>query len=101
MVADTPIATLGERCSPLLDAKDAGLWDELKTAITGVSDARESVSGRIHLIDGEGMARIHDYALVPLPDGQTMISFADVTFAVRHGGGTGGPQRGARRRRNG
>ncbi len=60
-----------------------GLWDDIKTAITGVSDARESVSGRIHLTDGEGMARIHDYALVPLPDGQTMISFADVTFAVR------------------
>ncbi len=83
VVADTAIATLGERCKPMLEGDDADLWTDIKTAITGVSEARESVSGRIHLTDGEGMARIHDYALVPLPDGQTMVSFADVTFAVR------------------
>jgi signal transduction histidine kinase len=64
--------------------RDTGnLWTDLTMDITGMADIRERLSGRLHLREREGDITVHDYALVPLPDGETMISFADVTDSVR------------------
>ncbi|MEL6752117.1 MAG: HAMP domain-containing sensor histidine kinase, partial [Pseudomonadota bacterium] len=63
--------------------EDSGdVWDEIITTITGMSDTRERVADRIQLTGADGES-VHDFALVPLPDGETMISFADVTDTVR------------------
>ena len=76
VAADTPIAKITELCSP--STEDPSIWRQLSTGITGISDMRETLSGRINLIAGS----ILDYALVPLPNGQTLISFADVSASV-------------------
>ena len=76
VAADTPIAEITDLCSPFTE--DPSIWMQLSTGITGVSDMRETLSGRITLIAGS----ILDYALVPLPNGQTLISFADVSASV-------------------
>ncbi|MCT4655745.1 MAG: PAS-domain containing protein [Cohaesibacter sp.] len=55
-----------------------GVWSELKRAVAGLADSRESLSGRMECND----ERILDYASVPLPDGATMITFVDVTDKV-------------------
>ncbi len=76
VAANTPIADISELCSQSMD--DPTIWRELSTGITGVSDARKSLSGRMTL----GPEMILDYALVPLPNGQTLLSFADVSANV-------------------
>lgn len=77
VVADTPIARIAEKSGPLLE--DDAVWQQLVTAVTGVTESRDTLAGRIELKDGT----MHNYALVPLPDGQTMMSFADITANVR------------------
>jgi len=54
---------------------DNGIWDRLSATVTGVDDKRPSVSDRIERADGVAI----DYAAVPLPGGQTMVTFVDVT----------------------
>ncbi|NKB51904.1 MAG: PAS domain-containing protein [Rhizobiaceae bacterium] len=76
VAANTPIADITELCSQSID--DPTVWKELSTGITGVSDARKTLSGRVTL----GPDTILDYALVPLPNGQTLLSFADVSANV-------------------
>lgn len=76
VAADTPIATISDLCRSSTD--DNTIWDRLNTGITGVSDARKSISGRMTL-DAD---TILDYAMVPLPNGQTLLSFADVSASV-------------------
>ncbi len=77
VAADTPISALADICRVAME--DAALWDDLITSITGVSERRKTQSGRTTLTDGS----ILDYALVPLPNGQTMVSFADISASVR------------------
>ena len=50
----------------------------MNTGITGVSDARKTISGRMTL----NAETVLDYAMVPLPNGQTLLSFADVSASV-------------------
>ena len=76
VAADTPIASIGAICRALMD--DPSVWDELSTGITGVSDARRTLSGRLNLNSNT----VLDYALVPLPNGQTLLSFADISASV-------------------
>jgi signal transduction histidine kinase len=76
VAANTPIATITELCSQTME--DPSIWPELSTGITGVSDARKTLSGRMML----GPDQVLDYALVPLPNGQTLLSFADVSASV-------------------
>ncbi len=58
---------------------DAAIWNQLMGAIAGLDETRASVSGRMERKDG----RVIDYATVPLPDGQTMVTFVDVTDSVK------------------
>ncbi len=70
----------------------ADAWREIKACITGVADSRETIFGRFNnKIDDKINApqarqtpqRVIDYAAIPLPDGATMVTFADVTDSTR------------------
>lgn len=76
VAAEAAIMDIAELCKQ--NMREPQIWDELITGITGISDMRKTVSGRFELIDG----MVVDYALVPLPNGQTMLSFADVSASV-------------------
>lgn len=64
-------------CSQLYD--DGEMWDEIRSFITGVGRARTEIAGRIERPDGN----VTDYALVPLPDGATLLAYVDVTDSTR------------------
>jgi signal transduction histidine kinase len=53
-------------------------WAKFVGAVTGFDDSRQSKSGHIELSSGGVLA----YAQVPLPKGQTMLTFVDVTDSV-------------------
>lgn len=72
----TPITDIALRGRAL--SEDDSFWDTIVASVTGVEDAREQLSGRFTLPS----KIILDYALVPLPDGQAMLSFVDVTANV-------------------
>lgn len=63
-------------CRPLFPQDE--VWNELRSAVTGVRDAREDYHCRMARRDGS----VLDCAAAPLPDGATLISFADVTASV-------------------
>lgn len=77
VAAETPLATISAQCAP----KEIGTdnWERLVTSVTGVLDARKEIMGRMNIKSGETL----DYAMVPLPNGQNMISFVDVTARVK------------------
>ncbi|SDO32993.1 PAS domain-containing protein [Aureimonas jatrophae] len=53
-------------------------WSAFTRAVTAFDETgREAVSGEIELSDG----RIHFYGIVPLPNGQTMLTFTDISDA--------------------
>lgn len=76
VAADTPVSIIAELCGASMD--DPSIWRELSTGITGVSEARKTLNGRMLVSDD----LILDYALVPLPNGQTLLSFVDVSASV-------------------
>ncbi|CCB63792.1 putative histidine kinase, Putative HK, ATPase and Sensor Domain [Hyphomicrobium sp. MC1] len=58
---------------------DAGTWLRIGRAVTAFQDERETFSGQMDRTDHF----VIDYALMPLPDGATLLTFADVTDAKR------------------
>jgi signal transduction histidine kinase len=58
---------------------DAAVWDRFTASVAGLDESRSSVSGRMERPDG----RVIDYTTAPLPDGQTMVTFVDVTDSVQ------------------
>jgi signal transduction histidine kinase len=58
---------------------DPELWNTIVRSITGIVDRRQTVSGRFVRLD----QTVIDYTIVPLPDGATMLTFADVTDVRR------------------
>ncbi len=66
-----------EQCRGLFD--DAEVWTRMGRAVTGISDRRQSFDGQLERPDGA----VIDYVTAPLPDGATLITFADVTDAKR------------------
>ena len=67
-----------EECIPLFH--DAEIWDAIKGHITDPSaKARQSTTGEMRRSDGS----ILTYLTHPLPDGNTLIAFADVTATRR------------------
>ncbi len=65
------------QCRGLFD--DADVWTRMSRAVTGISDRRQSIDGQFERPDGT----VVDYVTAPLPDGATLITFADVTDAKR------------------
>ncbi len=56
-----------------------GLWEDFVSTVTGFLDQRDGRMGQVELSDGA----ILSFAVVPLPKGQTMLTFIDVTDTVR------------------
>ena len=54
-------------------------WRRLTAAVAGVDESRTPVSGRMERLDSS----VVDYATMPLPEGQTMVTFVDVTDTVQ------------------
>lgn len=75
-VEGTHISSIRKHCSEIADDQ---LWDEFVSAVTGVSDKREGMQGQAELIDGD----ILSYAVVPLPKGQMMLTFVDISDTAR------------------
>ncbi len=73
----------GNHISVLSDALSVKLvdpkaWSMIVEAITGFDDARDDLSGRLDTVEG----KVVDYALVRLPEGQTMLAVVDMTATV-------------------
>ena len=60
--------------------RDHGTWQQLKLAITALSDERLPIDGQMVRTDNS----VIDYATMPLPDGATLITFTDVTYSKRY-----------------
>ncbi|MEM6665938.1 MAG: PAS-domain containing protein, partial [Pseudomonadota bacterium] len=70
------IETVADWCQALYS--DDETWTALRHAVTDVRERRPSLSDRMELSD----ARTLDYATVPLLDGATLITFADITHQI-------------------
>ncbi|MGF7157018.1 PAS-domain containing protein [Bartonella heixiaziensis] len=75
LVEGTHITQLQNHCSSLTVGKE---WDQFTKLITGLDEKRDTYSGRMDLKSG----MIIDYTVVPLPNGQTMLTFVNVTDTV-------------------
>lgn len=67
------VSDVVEACRKLAGSSE--VWQVFTASIAGLDEQRSSQSGRINRNDGG----VIDYATVPLPDGQTMVTFVDVT----------------------
>ena len=59
---------------------DEAAWTRLSREITAVTDEREAVIGQMLRTDQS----VIDFATTPLPDGATLVTFADVTASRRY-----------------
>jgi signal transduction histidine kinase len=60
-------------------APEPQFWQTLRDAITGMPDGRDTFSGSIGRQDGTHLA----YTVTPLPDGGTLVTYADITSSKR------------------
>jgi signal transduction histidine kinase len=60
-------------------AQDSTCWAPALQAATGISDERHSLESCIEFNDGRTVA----HAVVPLPDGATMLTYVDITDSKR------------------
>lgn len=67
-------------CAQAMPEDGAAIWRDLKRAIIDLTPNRADISGRLTRADG----RMLDYAVVRLPDGQTMMTFLDVTESANY-----------------
>ncbi|MCB1464319.1 MAG: PAS-domain containing protein [Nitratireductor sp.] len=72
----THISVISRVCKARLG--DPSAWDDIAGAITDFDEQRGGKNGRLETLDGH----ILDFGLVPLPDGQTMLTLTDMTAAV-------------------
>ncbi len=75
-VEGTHISSIAKLCGQR-GAKD--VWEDFVSTVAGFLDKRDGRMGQAELDDGV----ILSYAVVPLPKGQTMLTFIDVTDTVR------------------
>ena len=59
---------------------DAATWTQMGRTVTAFSEQREQLEGQMVRPDNS----VIDYAATPLPDGGTLLTFADVTFSKRY-----------------
>ena len=69
-----------EAVARALPEDGAAIWRDLKRRIIDLNPTRSDQSGRIVRADG----KLIDYAVVRLPDGQTMMTFLDVTESANY-----------------
>lgn len=56
----------------------AAAWEEVKSGVTRLDTERNPVSGKLMASE-----RVLQYATVPLPDGNTLLTFSDVSASAR------------------
>lgn len=69
------IDRIAQHCDEEWPEDGLDIWQKLKRIVVDLSPNRIDTHGRIPRSDG----RLIDYAAVRLPDGQTMLTFSDVT----------------------
>ena len=70
----TSISHISDHCASLTIESD--FWDTLVLHITSAPHERDSLNGRLTTHSGQRL----DYFLQPLPDGQNLLIFSDVTI---------------------
>jgi signal transduction histidine kinase len=74
------IDQISEAVAKALPEDGATIWRELKKSIIDLNPTRSDQQGRITRADG----KLIDYATTRLPDGQTMMTFLDVTESANY-----------------
>ncbi|MBJ3785984.1 sensor histidine kinase [Devosia sediminis] len=74
------IDQLAEASGRAIPEDGATIWRDLKRTIIDLNPTRTDRTGRINRSDG----RLVDYAITRLPDGQTMMTFLDVTESASY-----------------
>lgn len=69
----THISAIRAACDSL--SREEGPWKEFVASVTGFDDERQERAGKTELVNGT----ILTHALIPLPNGQVMMTFVDVT----------------------
>ncbi|MGV3491917.1 MAG: PAS-domain containing protein [Devosia sp.] len=81
LLADNPhIDQIADAAAQALPEDGATIWRELKRSIIDLNPTRSDKQARITRADG----KLIDYAIVRLPDGQTMMTFLDVTESANY-----------------
>ena len=57
---------------------EPGSWDEVRYSVTRLDSERKPITGKINAAD-----RVLQYTAVPLPDGNTLLTFADISDSAR------------------
>ncbi len=70
------IDAFASACAPLLPSTE--VWQQLRSAVTGLADARVGLQQRLTCQNGT----VLDCIVAPLPDGATLITFSDMTASV-------------------
>ena len=74
------IDQIAEAAARAVPEDGAAIWRDLKRSIVDLNPTRSDQTGRINRSDG----RLLDYAITRLPDGQTMMTFLDVTESASY-----------------
>ena len=74
------IDEIAKACAQSMPDDGATIWANLKQVVVDLNPARPDHQGRIRRADG----RLVDWAAVRLPDGQTMLTFTDVTESANY-----------------
>ena len=74
------IDQIAEASGRAMPEDGASIWRDLKRGIIDLNPTRSDTTGRINRADG----RLLDYAITRLPDGQTMMTFLDVTESASY-----------------
>ena len=80
LAANPHIDQLSEAAAKALPEDGATIWRDLKKSIIDLNPTRSDKQGRITRADG----KLIDYAITRLPDGQTMMTFLDVTESANY-----------------
>ena len=76
LAASPHITDIIDRCRPMVADED--WWQRLRLCVTGMAEGRQGFSTRIETTDG----RVFEHSVVPLPDGNTLLSWVDITAAA-------------------
>ena len=74
------IDQIAEACGQVMPEDGTAIWRDLKRRIIDLNPMRADTTGRIARADG----CLVDYAVTRLPDGQTMMTFMDVTDSANY-----------------
>jgi signal transduction histidine kinase len=74
------IDEIAEASGRAIPEDGASIWRNLKRGIIDLNPTRSDQTGRLNRSDG----RLLDYAITRLPDGQTMMTFLDVTESASY-----------------